>query len=72
MSVVDDLITHLTKERADLWQLAELLHSGKLHTGERTRDHPQWADTTKASLERALRQLGEFDAILLRLARPSQ
>jgi hypothetical protein len=70
MSVLDDLITHFRKERADLWQLAELLHSGKLQTGERTLGHPQWEDTTKASLERALRQLGEIDALLLRLARP--
>jgi hypothetical protein len=72
MSALDDLIAHITKERAALWQQAEMLHLGKLQTAERTVDHPEWKDTTKETLERVLRQLGEIDALLARCAQKSQ
>jgi hypothetical protein len=72
MSVPDDLIAYFTKERATLWQQAEMLHLGKLQIAERSVDHPEWKDTTKASLERVLRQLGEIDALLARYAQKSQ
>ena len=72
MSVPDDLIAYLAKERATLWQQAETLHLGKLQIAERSVDYPEWKDTTKQSLERVLRQLGEIDTLLARHAQKSQ
>ena len=64
MTMPDDLIAHFLRQRESLQQQARMLRSGELQTGERTKEHPQWRDTTDESLKQVQREIGDIEVLL--------
>ena len=63
LTVLNDYVRCIEKQKAEHWRELEPLLNGKVHVGERKFGRPTWTDTTQRQVARLKATIAEYEGI---------